>query len=64
LTTETCTDFLMGKVQTRLINCCKSALSNLESKTGRVYGLTSDSPEDLFPLLVSVRYGASVDMPR
>ncbi len=63
-TTETCSDFLTAKVQTRLLNFCKSALSTLESKTGKVYGLTSESSEKLFPLLVSVRYGASVDMPR
>jgi hypothetical protein len=64
LTIQTCTDFLVGQLRSRLINCCKSALSTLETQTGRVYGLTPDSPEGLFPLLVSVRYGASVDMPR
>lgn len=64
ITTETCIDFLSNELKTPIINFCQTALSSLETKTGRVFGLTSESPENLVPLLVSVRYGAAVDMPR
>ena len=64
ITSETCREYLSGNLQTPLINYFKSTLLSLESKTERVFGLTRDSSENLVPLLVSVRYGAAVDMPR
>jgi pyruvate, orthophosphate dikinase len=66
ITSETCKDFFEGNqaMSAHLNDALKSSISNLEKTTGKSFSLTEKSPNTIQPLLLSVRSGAAIDMPR
>lgn len=67
ITSETCKDFFEGNqaMSAHLKDALKYYVSNLEKATGKSFSISEKSSEgNLSPLLLSIRSGASVDMPR
>jgi pyruvate, orthophosphate dikinase len=66
ITSETCKDFFEGNqaMSAHLNDALKSSITKLEKTTGKSFTLTDKSPNNIRPLLLSVRSGAAVDMPR
>ena len=66
ITTDTCADFFKGStaMPVHVMDSWASAVEQLEKKTGKVFGITADSPNGEIPLFLSIRSGAAVDMPR
>jgi pyruvate, orthophosphate dikinase len=66
ITSETCKDFFEGNqaMSTHLNDALKSSITKLEKKTGKSFSITDKTPSTVQPLLLSVRSGAAVDMPR
>lgn len=66
ITSETCKDFFKGNkaMSEHLIDCLKSSIKSLENKTGKVFDYKKESSMNEIPLLLSVRSGAAIDMPR
>jgi pyruvate, orthophosphate dikinase len=66
ITSETCKDFFEGNqaMSAHLNDALKSSISNLEKATGKCFSISENSPTTARPLLLSIRSGASVDMPR
>jgi pyruvate, orthophosphate dikinase len=66
ITTDTCQDYFKGSeaMSAHLFDALKSSITKLENKTGKCFSLNESSPTNTEPLLLSVRSGAAVDMPR